>query len=175
MSSVLTDPDLQTTVGSTAEAGRGQNAAHPPQRKADDITQTDPTRSILARLAALVLGVGVVWIPTTPVSAAGGPAAECTTWPRVAHPGCADGYFGIDDMPRPTERNTRVDNFDITGLVQQLKSVGAGWLQLSAGQNTALRQMATGTTIWSCWLRLARPSTSIIASCTVAPASTERC
>ncbi len=41
-----------------------------------------------------------------------------------------------DHMPTVEQWNDRVNHYDVDGVVQQLKSIGAGWLQISVGQNT---------------------------------------
>lgn len=103
-------------------------------------------RSIVANGAALLLlGGGLAVLPATQSQAAGGSA---TDWMH-------DGKFGVmehylaegappgavksdypNNMPSVAQWNDRVNNYDVDGVVNQLKSVGAGWLQISVGQNT---------------------------------------
>ena len=49
-------------------------------------------------------------------------------------PGCRYGSYATGVWPTVAEWNTRVDNFDVPGLVQQLQTVKAGWVQVSVGQ-----------------------------------------
>ncbi|GAA1168742.1 RICIN domain-containing protein [Streptomyces rhizosphaericus] len=98
----------------------------------------------MALPAVVATAAVVVAIPTSAV-ASGGSAAD---W-------MYDGRFGVmqhylaegcpagcslsdypDNMPTVEEWNDRVNHYDVDGVAQQLKSGGAGWLQIAVGQNT---------------------------------------
>ncbi|GAB3976413.1 hypothetical protein GCM10029978_063230 [Actinoallomurus acanthiterrae] len=104
-----------------------------------------PLRSILARLAALLLGLGLVSVPAASAQAAGGSATDWMSQGKfgvMTHylaEGCPAGCALSDypnNMPTVEQWNARVDKYDVAGVVQQLKSAGAGWLQIAVGQNT---------------------------------------
>ncbi|NUW35618.1 ricin-type beta-trefoil lectin domain protein [Nonomuraea sp. SMC257] len=93
--------------------------------------------------AGLAAGLTVVTHPA-PAAAAGGHATDWMNqrkWGVMTHylaegcpPGCRYGSYATGQWPTVTEWNHRVDNYDIAGVVNQLKSVGAGWLQFTVGQ-----------------------------------------
>ncbi|WP_309115205.1 discoidin domain-containing protein [Saccharothrix sp.] len=101
-------------------------------------------RPLLAAAVALLLGIALASTPTAPAQAAGGPATDWMTgrFGVMMHylaEGCPAGCNLSDypnSMPTVEQWNARVDNFDVAGVVQQVKSVGASWFQLSVGQNT---------------------------------------
>ena len=101
-------------------------------------------RSILARTAALALGLAALSIPVAaPAQAAGGSATDWMSQGKfgvmehyLAEPGPMAGGFDIGNVPAINQWNARVDSYDVAGMVQQLKSIGAGWLQIAVGQNS---------------------------------------
>ncbi|GAA1169177.1 ricin-type beta-trefoil lectin domain protein [Streptomyces rhizosphaericus] len=96
-------------------------------------------------LSAVVATVTAVVVAPTPVAAAGG---SVTDWMHDGRFGVMEHYLaegcppGCDvsdypnNMPTVEAWNDRVNHYDIEGVVQQLKSIGAGWLQIAVGQNT---------------------------------------
>ncbi|MEV6013287.1 alpha-L-fucosidase [Streptomyces sp. NPDC051976] len=99
-------------------------------------------------MAALLLGLGLVTSLTSPAGAVGGSATDWMSQGKFgvmthylaegAPPGDPGSVYTDDwsTMPSPDVWNTRVNNYDVQGVVQQLKSVHAGWLQIPVGQNT---------------------------------------
>ncbi|GAA0928919.1 MULTISPECIES: ricin-type beta-trefoil lectin domain protein [Streptomyces violaceusniger group] len=105
-----------------------------------------PFSSTVAKGAALLLlGTGLLAVPAGHAQAAGGSA---TDWMNQGKFGVMEHYLAEgcpagcdlsdypDNMPTVAQWNDRVNHYDVDGVVKQLKSVGAGWLQIAVGQNT---------------------------------------
>ena len=69
-------------------------------------------------------------------------APERAAWMRAARWGVMTHYLAdwrarADGEPASVEHwNDLIDHFDVEGLADQLKSVGAGWYLISLGQNS---------------------------------------
>ncbi|MFI6324786.1 ricin-type beta-trefoil lectin domain protein [Nonomuraea sp. NPDC050556] len=103
----------------------------------------------------MALAVGVLTgLTATPAAAASGGSATDwlyhRKWGVMQHylgegcpPGCPTGsweqhsdglWYPGPNWPTAAEWNDRVNNYDVQGVINQLKSVGAGWFQVSVGQ-----------------------------------------
>ena len=87
------------------------------------------------------LAVLVVALATASVAPAQSPP-DRTAWMRTARWGVMTHYLAdwrahVDGEPASVEHwNALIDHFDVEGVADQLKSVGAGWYQISIGQNS---------------------------------------
>ncbi len=102
-------------------------------------------RALVSALSAAVVIVSLfVAVGPTRAAAAGGHATDWMNqrkWGVSVHylaegcpPGCQVGSYVTGKWPTVAEWNDRVDNYDVEGVVNQVKSVGAGWFQIPVGQ-----------------------------------------
>ncbi|WP_223863506.1 hypothetical protein [Streptomyces sp. 5-10] len=114
-------------------------------------------RRIRQRVMALaaftcVMVLAFCGLGSAPAKAIGGSATDCMSQGKfgvMTHylaencPLSSDGPYSCPTsayntgiFPTIDQWNTRVNNYDVNGVVQQLKSVGAGWLEIPVGQNS---------------------------------------
>lgn len=103
----------------------------------------------------------VVWAAGLLAGGAPAHAADRAQWMRTARWGVMSHYLAdwraqVDGVPASAERwNGLVDHFDAKALAAQLADVGAGWYQISIGQNSGYYLAPNAT-----YDRLTRPTGS---------------
>ncbi len=97
-------------------------------------------RSMTLRIALASLALVVTLAVANLASAQ--PAPDRAAWMRAAHWGVMTHYLADWRAHSDGEAagiahwNDLIDHFDVEGVADQLKSVGAGWYQISIGQNS---------------------------------------
>ncbi|KAJ6436877.1 ricin-type beta-trefoil lectin domain protein [Purpureocillium lavendulum] len=109
------------------------------------LSKVSPQKPVKAKTTApLLLGTCLAAIPAVQARAVGGPATDwmhnakfgvMQHWLAEGCPG-RDGSCSGDPAPTVSSWNSRVNNYDVDGVVSQLKSIGAGYLVLAVGQNS---------------------------------------